>query len=893
MGWSLRVIAALTADTEPCLAIICDQPYRKYIFNVGEGTTRSCIQRKFALSKTSAIFLTRLNTLQLGGFPGVIMNLADIGTQDLQVFGPQGLAHYVASIRKYCRRTLLGVDLKECIPQTPSSGEELAPIPVLTDENLSIYAVPILPQPLTFRERSSSDSSRKRRRSVTPDSPSKRMAEKADRASRHSSQSRTMEGVPSSTQEEADRIRRKIVSEMFRPQDIQYPSGSRVNQYNDVDVDVADTPPVLPSITAPSQSLWGSRLPTATYPSHVVAYVAVGTPTRGKFDVKKTKELGVPNGPLWGKLGRGESVVTPDGKTVTPEMCLGPSKPPTAFIYVHCPDASYIDNIVISPDFRPTRYGTDVVMHAIVHRVGDDVLGDPRYKQWMGSFGPQVHHLVSGERYSPNQVSYTSSATAQLQLSELDSEIFRVPRHSLVPLDDIESVSGLPPQTTVLRHDVEIKMSPPSAPQPPSHVGEDTFQPALLLAKESSTDETNPFADDYARARAIVKDAQRLRDVEDGGVAMAGHDVVITTLGTGSAMPSKYRNVSGNMIQIPKWGNILLDCGEGTWGQMARQFGPDKIAGSTSLVTTPQDLGAGGSTKQQREMPDVEDVIRNLKLIFISHIHGDHHMGLIKILAHRRALKPPPAEPVYIVAPGSAIIYLQEYNDLEDIGVKDYSSVRLINARRFCAEDSESENAGVDEASVESTLGLESIATVRVLHRVQCFGIVLRHMDGWSLVYSGDTMPCDALVEAGQGATVLIHEATMADDEVEMAAAKAHSTFGQAIDVGRRMHAKNILLTHFSQRYPKFPELKTSPSTVVDEAGDVIAGREAPIAVAFDCASLRIGSLWKMEHYMNALAKTFPQDEEAAPSEADLIAGGNSRPASPSKGKKGKNRGKP
>lgn len=47
-------------------------------------------------------------------------------------------------------------------------------------------------------------------------------------------------------------------------------------------------------------------------------------------------------------------------------------------------------------------------------------------------------------------------------------------------------------------------------------------------------------------------------------------------------------------------------------------------------------------------------------------------------------------------------------------------------------------------------------------------------------------MPCDALVEAGQGATVLIHEATMADDEVEMAAAKAHSTFGQAIDVGKR-----------------------------------------------------------------------------------------------------------
>lgn len=35
-------------------------------------------------------------------------------------------------------------------------------------------------------------------------------------------------------------------------------------------------------------------------------------------------------------------------------------------------------------------------------------------------------------------------------------------------------------------------------------------------------------------------------------------------------------------------------------------------------------------------------------------------------------------------------------------------------------------------------------------------------------------------------ATLLIHEATMADEQVEMARAKAHSTIGQAIDIGKR-----------------------------------------------------------------------------------------------------------
>ncbi len=47
-------------------------------------------------------------------------------------------------------------------------------------------------------------------------------------------------------------------------------------------------------------------------------------------------------------------------------------------------------------------------------------------------------------------------------------------------------------------------------------------------------------------------------------------------------------------------------------------------------------------------------------------------------------------------------------------------------------------------------------------------------------------MPCDALIEAGKDVTVLIHEATMADDEEDLACAKQHSTVGQAIRVGKQ-----------------------------------------------------------------------------------------------------------
>jgi ribonuclease Z len=45
-------------------------------------------------------------------------------------------------------------------------------------------------------------------------------------------------------------------------------------------------------------------------------------------------------------------------------------------------------------------------------------------------------------------------------------------------------------------------------------------------------------------------------------------------------------------------------------------------------------------------------------------------------------------------------------------------------------------------------------------------------------------MPCEALVSAGQNATILIHEATLADDMEEDAGERNHSTVSQAINAG-------------------------------------------------------------------------------------------------------------
>ncbi len=46
----------------------------------------------------------------------------------------------------------------------------------------------------------------------------------------------------------------------------------------------------------------------------------------GKFDPARAQRLGVPMGPLWGKLQKGESVKIPSDRTVQPADVLGPSR---------------------------------------------------------------------------------------------------------------------------------------------------------------------------------------------------------------------------------------------------------------------------------------------------------------------------------------------------------------------------------------------------------------------------------------------------------------------------------------------------------------------------------------------------------------------------------------
>ena len=122
----------------------------------------------------------------------------------------------------------------------------------------------------------------------------------------------------------------------------------------------------------------------------------------------------------------------------------------------------------------------------------------------------------------------------------------------------------------------------------------------------------------------------------------------ILFLGTGCAIPSKYRNVSSIFLYIEQTtfaSGILLDAGAGTWNQLLHLIPPSNhLAYMQSF-----------SIELQWALL--------IKVIWISHPHADHHLGLIRIIQERYSLLQRhnfQLPPVIIIAPFSVWRFLEE-----------------------------------------------------------------------------------------------------------------------------------------------------------------------------------------------------------------------------------------
>ncbi|KAI4146712.1 MAG: hypothetical protein L6R39_003357 [Caloplaca ligustica] len=130
---------------------------------------------------------------------------------------------------------------------------------------------------------------------------------------------------------------------------------------------------------------------------------------------------------------------------------------------------------------------------------------------------------------------------------------------------------------------------------------------------------------------------------------------------------------------------------------------------------------------------------------------------------------------------------------------------------------------------------MANLVACNVKHCDEAQAVCVTFPTGFKFSYSGDCRPSKQFTRIGYRSTVLVHEATFEDDMQGDAEAKRHSTMREAICVAQAMKAKRLILTHFSQRYQKIPELGSLDDTNVkfdDEGTASSGGEDMEVAVA-------------------------------------------------------------
>uniref|UniRef100_A0A8C7P6S0 Zinc phosphodiesterase ELAC protein 2 n=1 Tax=Oncorhynchus mykiss TaxID=8022 RepID=A0A8C7P6S0_ONCMY len=476
----------------------------------------------------------------------------------------------------------------------------------------------------------------------------------------------------------------------------------------------------------------GGKARATRDPSLVVAFICKLHPKKGNFLVAQAKNLGLPVGtaaigPLIAALKDGKSV-TYEGREIHPEEVCTPTDPGPAFIVVECPSEEFVQPICIDQQLR-----TEDPAALVVHMSPESVLKTDEYKQWMERFPSTTEHLILNEQVCT--VHNVRSHKIQTQLHLIHPEIFPELQHYTTK----ETQAAL--HVPNVRAECLLKFQ---------------LRPKIEWQRDAIPScDTEEFVKEAAEAPNFLQEVEEWR-------AEKYPEVVF--LGTGSALPMKIRNVSGNLVNISATQSVLLDCGEGTFGQLCRHYGDS-----------------------------VDETLAKISTVFISHMHADHHTATLG-----KAFSP-----IYLIAPVQMMTWLNQYHDhCEEI----LSHVNIVPSKVMCegAEVSKFKTKAFIQALLKKS-DLAKFQTCPVRHCKNAFACSITHQSGWQLVFSGDTMPCDALAHMGKNATLLIHEATLEDGLEDEAVEKRHSTTSQAIGIGMKMNAEFIMLNHFSQRYAKIP----------------------------------------------------------------------------------------
>ncbi|RBQ23729.1 Ribonuclease Z [Candidatus Methanobinarius endosymbioticus] len=302
----------------------------------------------------------------------------------------------------------------------------------------------------------------------------------------------------------------------------------------------------------------------------------------------------------------------------------------------------------------------------------------------------------------------------------------------------------------------------------------------------------------------------------------------LTFLGTSSAVPSKYRNHPS--VALKAFGEIILfDCGEGT----------------------------------QRQLTNVKISPMKIDKIFISHLHGDHILGLPGLIQSMGFRGRDSENPLHIYGPigikniKKAIFELGHFfvdfpviiHEIENTGMttniifeNDEYAVECIKTHHNINNLSYSiyekkKPRFLREKAIE--LGVKPGPDFGKLHNghsVEIGDNIIKPEEvlgtprsGSKIVYSGDTIHCEEMINLAKDADILIHESTYKDKDIDKTVNNAHSTASQAAKIAKEANVSQLILTHISTRYTSIDDLK-------QEAIEIFENTE----IAYDYLNLEI-----------------------------------------------------
>ncbi len=216
-------------------------------------------------------------------------------------------------------------------------------------------------------------------------------------------------------------------------------------------------------------------------------------------------------------------------------------------------------------------------------------------------------------------------------------------------------------------------------------------------------------------------------------------------IGYSAGVPTQDRGVSSVMISTSNY-DIMIDCGEGTYLRWQK---------------------AGYKWK-------------NLKYIFITHMHPDHTAGLVPILFYRKLFNIKTI--LTIIGPPQLEVFITD--SFKHIGINNFQDIRWIDI---------SINL---EINLQDSLQIKSM---EMLHKIPCWGY--RITDGSkSIAFITDTVASSNAVALAHNSDILIHESTFSHEKLDRAVEHFHTTNIQAMEIADKAQVKRLILTHFSPR---------------------------------------------------------------------------------------------